>query len=192
MPQCMQVLSPQEFALLQNPASNLTLLLPPESDLLKLLGGFQTQQLPTADALEILKYHVLPKYLDSMDLVEMDGDTVPTLAGMDAMLMVDVEGDKVTFVANNTVTVVEADIDACSETQVIHKIDKVIIPDGIDADLSTFPPGDPSVLDTALAPSSSSPKDLPPGSAPGPDAAYGTSGIALGTAFAALVAIVAL
>jgi hypothetical protein len=188
----MQVLSPEEFALLQNPASNITLLLPPESDLLKLLGGFQASKLSSADAVEILKYHVLPEYLESMELIEKDGDTVPTLAGTDAMLMVNVDGDKVTFVANNTVTVVEADIDACSETQVIHKIDKVIIPEGIDADLSAFPVGDPSVLDTAIAPVGSSPKDLPPGSAPGPSAAYGTSGIALGTAFAALVAIVAL
>lgn len=129
------------MAILTNPAANLTIFVPPQDALLKVIGGFQNGIITQADVATILKLHMVTDVLLGADLITFEGETLPTLAGAED-LMVSIEGDKIALMANNTVMVVKEDLDSCTDTQVIHTIDGLLIPEGMELDLAALPTGD--------------------------------------------------
>lgn len=135
-----KVLDPASIAILTDPAANLTVFVPPQEALLKVLGGWQSGAIPIADVATILKLHIVPDVLLGADLVTFEGESLPTLAGNEE-LMVSLEGDKVALMANNTVFVVEDDIEGCTDSQVIHTVDGLLIPEGLELDLAALPDG---------------------------------------------------
>jgi hypothetical protein len=146
----LQVLDPASIAILADPTANLTVFVPPQEALLKVVGGWQSGAISNVDIATILKLHIVPEMLLAADLVTFEGESLPTLAG-EEQLMVSLEGDKIALMANNTVLVVEDDIEACTDGQVIHTVDGVLIPEGLDLDLAALPDGDLTAV-AGLAP----------------------------------------
>ena len=70
---------------------------------------------------DILALHIVPEYYEAEDLLMMDGDNITTLGGEDIMVMLE-EDDATQYVVlmsgNTSARVTDADIGACSETQV--------------------------------------------------------------------------
>lgn len=86
----------------------------------------QLLQEPQGQLAEILKYHVVEGEVMAADVLQMDGQKVPTVQG--AELTVEVEGEQVALVdaAGNRVNVTATDVDATNG--VIHVIDGVLMP----------------------------------------------------------------
>ena len=179
----MQVLDPASLALLLDPAANLTVFVPPEDAVLRLVGGLDSGALALDDASAILRLHVVTEPLLAEMLIEMEGDALPTALGADDMLLVGLDGDTVTLTANNTVLVTAVDLEGCSETQVIHRVDGLLIPEGLEVDIAALPLGDLSDVEA-----------LPPAQGGAPlagdrGAADGAAGMAGALAAGALAAV---
>jgi hypothetical protein len=211
-------LLPKDFNALTDPEKELTVLLPPDAALNKVLGGFQQKKLSAEDAALVLKHHILTGLYDAKELKEMvkkdpKMPVVTTLAEDMGELTVGLENGKITFTANNTVSVTEADISACSEMQIIHKINTIIIPDDMELDVEALPAGNPALLPgnaaagpgpAAAVPDGVLDDSAAPGPAPSPaesetssrssgtSSAHGISGVAVGTVVAGFMAVAAL
>lgn len=105
LPHAVQYLDPAVITLLQDPMSNLTVFAPPEADLLALLGGVQSEQVPPDTARTILLAHVVTDFLQAEDLLMMDEAMLPTAAGAGVILDVSIQGSAITLTANNSVQV---------------------------------------------------------------------------------------
>lgn len=81
---------------------------------------------PTGDLAQILQYHVVEGEFMAADVLELDGQTVPTLQGGE--LTVEVDGENVSLVdaAGNSVNVTDTDVPATNG--VIHVLDGVLSP----------------------------------------------------------------
>lgn len=81
---------------------------------------------PTGDLAQILQFHVIEGEVPAADVLEMDGQPVTTLQGME--FTVEVEGENVALVdgTGNRINVVETDVDATNG--VIHVLDGVMMP----------------------------------------------------------------
>lgn len=191
-----KALMPATINLLSDPMANLTVLVPPMEDLLKLLGGRQSELVSEDDLRTILKLHVLPDALPAAELIALDGEMVATAAGESDMLMVSFTEETVAFMANNTAIVTEADIDTCADSQVIHMLDALLMPEGMDLDLEKLPVG--NLLELGTKPEAPpAENNQGPAEREGPaetDTMGGAAGVAglVGTIAAAAVAVLAM
>lgn len=96
------------------------------------------------------------------------------------------------------VQVIMGDLDGCSESAVIHQISEVIVPEGVDIDLASYPTGDPEQLAAAIPPGSAAPGTrggiggAPPPTEAGADSAAGVFRGLLSVGAAAVALAVAL
>ena len=81
---------------------------------------------PTGDLAQILQFHVIEGELPAADVMEMDGELVPTLQGTEFTVQVDGENVMLVDGAGNQINVIETDVDATNG--VIHAIDGVMMP----------------------------------------------------------------
>ena len=80
---------------------------------------------PTGDLAQILQFHVIEDELPAADVMEMDGEMVPTLQGTEFTVQVDGENVMLVDGAGNQINVIETDLDATNG--VIHAIDGVMM-----------------------------------------------------------------
>ena len=121
-------LDPEIVAVLNDPAANVTILSPPAEALQALVSPDITSE----EVEDILLAHILVDPLTADDLIaEGDGAEIETV-NEDITLELSLE-DGVAFVLGNiTATVITPDVASCASQSVIHLIDAVLIPGGLE------------------------------------------------------------
>lgn len=118
---------PQDLVdVLMDPTLNVTVLLPPEEDLMAIASAQTADPGITQDVWNVISVHIITDALSSMDLLDMEMGEVPTLNQADTLTFDTSTGGVVFTVNNVTAMVTEADLDGCAGMSVIHKIDSVL------------------------------------------------------------------